>query len=47
MHTLAYVYHWDRDTIWNLPRSERKMWVELIHKQKEAEAEQIERGSRR
>ena len=37
MHLLAYVYRWERDTIWKLRRSERKMWVDLIRKQKEAE----------
>lgn len=37
MHILAYCYHWDRDTLWKMPRSERKMWVEIVQKQKKAE----------
>jgi hypothetical protein len=41
MHYLAYVYHWERDTVWNIPRSERKIWVDKIIKQKEAEVKAI------
>jgi hypothetical protein len=41
-HCIAYVYHWERDTIMNLPRLERKAWVDIIMKQKEAEKEEIE-----
>ena len=37
MHILAYCYHWDRDTLWSLPRSERKMWVEIVREQKKVE----------
>jgi len=39
MHILAYVYHWERDTLWSLPIMERKMWVKMVHEQKEAENE--------
>ncbi len=46
MHILAYVYHWDRNTLWTLPYKERKMWVNEIYKQKEAEAKSIEKGSK-
>lgn len=37
MHILAYCYHWDRDTLWNMTRSERKMWVRMVLAQKKAE----------
>lgn len=44
MHVLAYVYHWDVKTIWSLPRNERKMWVDLIKEQYEAEQKQLNNG---
>lgn len=44
MHILAYIYHWDRNSIWDLPISERKRWVQLIKDQKEAEREASERN---
>ena len=37
MHVIAYVYHWDRATLWLLSKSERKMWVDLIKRQKKEE----------
>lgn len=37
MHILAYVYRWDRNTLWSLPRNERKLWVEEVIRQKKAE----------
>ena len=37
MHILAYCYHWDRETLWNLSQSERKMWVKMVLAQKKAE----------
>lgn len=37
MHILAYCYHWDRETLWNMCRSERKMWVKMVLAQKKAE----------
>lgn len=37
MHILAYCYHWDRNTLWNMSRSERKMWVKMVLAQKKAE----------
>ena len=37
MHILAYCYHWDRDTLWNMTRSERKMWVKMVLAQKKVE----------
>lgn len=42
MHCIAYVYHWGRDTLMSLPRSERKVWVDMIMSQKEAEKEEVE-----
>jgi hypothetical protein len=45
MHIIAYVYHWGRDTVMKLTRSERKMWVDLILRQKESEKEEIERNT--
>lgn len=45
MHILAYCYHWDRNTIVNLTRSERKMWVEMVRTQKEAEENAINKDS--
>lgn len=38
MHLLAYFYHWDRDTLWNLSCRERRMWVKMIIAQKKMEA---------
>lgn len=37
MHVIAYVYHWDRDTLMKLSRGERRMWKDLIVEQKKAE----------
>lgn len=42
MHVLAYVYHWDRNTLWNMPIRERKKWVEIVEEQKRAENEALE-----
>ena len=42
MHILAYIYRWERDTIMSLRRKERRMWVEMIKEQKEAENDEIE-----
>ena len=39
MHTLSYEYHWDRDTVWKLRRSERRAWYDLIRRQRKAENE--------
>lgn len=41
MHTLAYIYHWDSRSIWELPRNERKMWVDMIIQQHKAEQKQL------
>ena len=41
MHTLAYCYHWDSHSVWELPRNERKMWVDLVLQQHKAEQQQI------
>lgn len=38
MHLIAYCYNWDRDTLWNMKRSERKMWSKMVLAQKKAEA---------
>ena len=45
MHLLAYVYHWDRDTIKYMPSQERREWVECIKLQKEAEKEAMEKNN--
>lgn len=42
MHILAYVYHWGRDEIRNLPRTERRRWVEMIIDQKKKENKAVE-----
>lgn len=39
MHVIAYVYHWERDTVRNLSRGERRMWYDFIMEQKKAERE--------
>ena len=41
MHILAYCYHWDRDTLWRMTRSERKLWVDMVQRQKKAESDAI------
>lgn len=42
MHILAYVYHWDRNSLWDMPILERKKWVEIVIRQKESEQEALE-----
>lgn len=42
MHVLAYIYHWDRDSLWNIPISERRKWVEIVMQQKNSEREAME-----
>lgn len=37
MHILAYIYHWGRDEVRNIPRRERIAWVEKIIEQKKKE----------
>lgn len=37
MHLLAYCYHWDRNTIFNMGRQERKLWYKMVLAQKNAE----------
>lgn len=39
VHIIAYIYHWGRSEILSLPINERKMYVEFIKEQKEAENE--------
>ena len=39
MHVLAYVYHWDRNSLWNLQIKERRKWVDIVLKQKQAESD--------
>ena len=38
MHNLAYFYHWDRESCWNCPITERGMWNDKIRQQLKAEA---------
>lgn len=45
MHILAYCYHWDRDTLWNMSRSERKLWVDMVLAQKKAETKGLDNDS--
>ena len=40
MHAIAYTYHWDSNALWNLPRNERRMWVDMIIEQHKAEQKQ-------
>ena len=42
MHVLAYVYHWDRNSLWNLPIKERRKCVDLVIKQRQAENDAYE-----
>lgn len=42
MHVLAYVYNWDRNSLWDIPLNERRRWVERVIRQKEEEAEALE-----
>lgn len=37
VHIIAYIYHWGRNEIMNLPIQDRKKYVDLIKQQKEAE----------
>lgn len=37
VHIIAYIYHWGRNEIMNLPINERKEYIEFIKQQKEAE----------
>lgn len=46
MHVLAYTYHWERDTLWNMTRSERKMWVKMVQMQKTAENNALNKGNK-
>lgn len=39
MHVLAYLYHWDRNSLWDLPVNERRKWVSILREQQEAEQE--------
>lgn len=41
MHLLAYVYHWDRNTLWKIPCRERRLWVDMIQTQKKLENNSI------
>lgn len=41
MHVLAYCYHWGLSEIKDLSTSERRMWCEMVRKQKEAEAKAL------
>lgn len=44
MHILAYIYHWGRNEIRHIPRTERVMWVNQIIEQKNQENEQVEKS---
>lgn len=44
MHVIAYIYHWGRDEIRNIPRRERRLWVEKIVEQKTKENKATEQS---
>lgn len=37
VHIIAYIYHWGRNEIMNLPINERKMYFNFINEQKRLE----------
>lgn len=41
MHVIAYIYHWERDTLWKLSSRERRTWVKMIMTQKQMENESM------
>ena len=43
MHLIAYVYHWDRDTLWEMSSGERRMWAKMILAQKRLENAPLEK----
>lgn len=45
MHIIAYVYHWDRDTLFRMSFKERAMWVKMIDIQNKAEGEAIKKSA--
>ena len=45
MHILAYVYHWERDTIWGLSSRERRTWVKMVMTQKNIENESVKNST--
>lgn len=45
MHIIAYCYNWSRDSLWDMSRSERKVWAEMVKMQKKAEADSIKGGT--
>ena len=47
MHILAYIYHWDRDTIRNIGIRERRKWTELIVEQKNRENKSMEDATKK
>ena len=44
MHILAYIYHWGRNEIRHIPRTERVMWVNKIIEKKNKENEKVEKS---
>lgn len=45
IHILAYTYHWSRESLWDMTRSERTMWVKLVQMQKQAESNALNNSS--
>lgn len=43
MHILAYYYHWDRNSLWDIPVTERQKWVSLLYDQLKAEKDALEK----
>lgn len=46
MHILAYCYHWDAKSLWEMRRSERKVWARTVMAQKEAENNAVSKGTK-
>ena len=42
IHLLAYVYHWDRKSLWDMSSTERKLWVKMVLSEKKAEEEAVD-----
>lgn len=45
-HYLAIRYHWDKNTIYDMPLSARKDYIEILTLYDEAEKEAMEKASK-
>lgn len=41
MHLLAYCYNWPPEVLWDMKRSERHLWAEMVRFQKKVESDSI------